>query len=130
MSAYLPFPDREVGGHGAGPQGEEKWPRREGETQHVCGYTRQNTSIHSSAKLSSPPFLFFSFVRLIRFITNLKYATRSGCHMTIITLIHWINIDNLLFTVINEHDWELGNCPYISAVTLNCWWNTSHSDKH
>jgi len=67
----------------------------------TLGTTHQYTALRNFYLL---PFLFFSFVHLIRFITNLKYATRSGCHMTIITLIHWINIDNLLFTVINELD--------------------------
>ena len=67
----------------------------------TLGTTHQYTAPRNFYLL---PFLFFSFVNLIRFITNLKYATRPGCHMTIITLIYWINIDNLLFTVLNDHD--------------------------
>jgi len=49
------------------------------------------------------PFLYFSLVRVLRFITNMKYALcifMLACHMTIITLIHWIKIDNVLFLMI------------------------------
>ena len=44
----------------------------------------------------------FSSVRVIRFTTNRKYAffiysfTRLDCHLPIITLIQWIEIDHLL----------------------------------
>jgi len=42
------------------------------------------------------PFLYVSFVRVIRFMTNRKYAfiliARSDCHLTSITLICRIKI--------------------------------------
>jgi len=46
------------------------------------------------------PFLYFSLVCVIRFVTNREYGFvgifKSDCHLTIITLIGYIKIDQLL----------------------------------
>ena len=57
---------------------------------------------------------------MIRFITNRKYAFfciyfKSACHLTIIILINWINMEK--FTIINDHGWQLGNCPLLIVHT-------------
>ena len=49
------------------------------------------------------PFLYILFVRVIRFITNRKYMyvsfvfSSSDCRQIIITVIHWIRMDNISF---------------------------------
>jgi len=48
------------------------------------------------------PFLYFSFVREIRFITKTKYVsfvfTMPNCHLTIITPMQWIKVDHVLWS--------------------------------
>jgi len=59
------------------------------------------------------PFLYISFVRVIRSITNRMCAffwfTWADCPLTIITLIHWIKIDHVLLQMTKID--SLGNCP-------------------
>ena len=75
----------------------------------------------SSAK--NPPFLYISFVCVIRFITNRKYVffitifTRSDyCHLTIITLIHWIKIDHVPLLMIYSSGTSIVSDRAVSAV--------------
>jgi len=48
------------------------------------------------------PFLYFSFVCEIRFITKTKYVsfvfTMPDCHLTIITPMQWIKVDHVLWS--------------------------------
>jgi len=60
------------------------------------------------------PLLYFYVVRVIRFITNRTFSfectcTRSECHLTIITLIHWIKIDHVLVVAELSYPSRLGN---------------------
>jgi len=60
------------------------------------------------------PFLYFSFVYVIRFITNRRSTlsfvfSRSDCHLTIVTVIHWITIDHVLLYMIMIDHWKTEN---------------------
>jgi len=64
----------------------------------------QIPSVHSSAKLRSPPlYVHFLFVCVFSFFTNSTLSfvfTRTECHLTIITLIQWIEINTVLLSMI------------------------------
>ena len=84
------------------------------------GYTVAEI-MHSSANFNILPFRYISFVRVIMFITNRKYAFfcifyRSDCHLAIITPIHWVLTDLVLFQMIMTDN--LGTV-YSCAVSLS-----------
>ena len=53
--------------------------------------------MYSSEKLQSPPLLYLVRVIMSEIGVMLSFVFISlGCHLAIITLIHWIKIDHVL----------------------------------
>ena len=73
--------------------------------------------------------MYFSFAGVMRFITNRKLRsfvfTRSECQLTIITLIQWIKIDDLLL-IINRlgtvHSSTQANVVWTIFLFSCCLW--------
>jgi len=75
-------------------------------------------------KIKTPSQAFTRSKKIYGIRRGLKFCGTVHCHLTIISLIHWINIDHLLLCVIITDNWGTVHCDMAMCKVLvhfNIW---------